>query len=103
MLSKNLIFSAAECKSGASNARSLSNYCANYLACTRTCARPEGSNPSLTDSPRTESLTVELAIVATLSYNNFVGVTGVGENRVRGIAAHIIGASTYKKQTKIEV
>ena len=52
---------------------------------------------------RNEALTVEWAMITTRSYNNFVGVTGVGENRVQGIAARVIGTSTYKKQTKIEV
>jgi hypothetical protein len=39
----------AQCKSGAFNAGSLGSR-SDYLACTRTCARPEGSNPSLTDA-----------------------------------------------------
>jgi hypothetical protein len=53
-------------------------------------------------STRNEALTVELAIVTTRSYNNFVGVTDVGKALMREIAARIIGASTYKKHTKIE-
>jgi hypothetical protein len=52
--------------------------------------------------PRIEALTVEWAEVATRRYNNFVGVTDVGKALMQEIAARIIGASTYKKQTKIE-
>ena len=44
-----------------------------------------------------EHLTVAAAVVATRSYNNFAGVTGVGEKQLEEIAVRVIGDQTLIK------